>query len=45
MTELEKNRLKINEADKKIAALFEQRMNASKNIALYKREHLSLIHI
>lgn len=39
MTELEKNRLKINEADKKIAALFEQRMNASKNIALYKREH------
>ncbi len=39
MTELEKARLSINEVDKKMAELFEQRMDAVKIVAEYKREH------
>lgn len=39
MNDLENNRLKINEIDKKIAELFEQRMYAASQIALYKKEN------
>lgn len=39
MTELETNRLKINEIDQQIAKLFEQRMDAAKVIALYKKQY------
>lgn len=38
MTELEKARLAINDADKKMAKLFEIRMNAVKSVAKYKME-------
>lgn len=37
MTELDKARLEINRIDKEMAFLFEQRMNASKTVAEYKR--------
>ncbi len=39
MTELDKARLVINEADKEMARLFEQRMDAVKQVAAYKRDH------
>lgn len=39
MNELEKNRLVINEVDRRIAELFEKRMDAAHGIALYKKEH------
>ncbi len=39
MTDLEKNRKEINEIDKQIAELFERRMDASGNIARYKKEY------
>lgn len=39
MTELERNRLAINEIDRQLAQLFEKRMDASKAIALYKKEY------
>ena len=39
MTELEKARLLINDADKEMARLFEQRMDAVKLVAAYKKEH------
>ena len=39
MTELDLNRQKINEVDKQIASLFEQRMDAAKKIGLYKKEY------
>ncbi len=39
MTELEKARQIINKVDKKMAELFEQRMDASKAVAKYKKEH------
>jgi chorismate mutase/prephenate dehydratase len=38
MENLEENRKKINEIDEKIAELFEQRMDAAHQIALYKKE-------
>ena len=38
MTDLDKERLRINEIDKKIAALFEERMEVVKNIALFKKK-------
>ena len=39
MNKLEENRQLINEIDKKIVELFEQRMLISKEIALYKKEN------
>ncbi len=39
MTELDKARLIINEADKEMARLFEQRMDAVGMVAAYKRDH------
>ena len=39
MNELENARKIINEADKKIAELFEERMKAAEQIAKYKRAH------
>ena len=36
MTKLEQARKKINEIDEKMAKLFEERMEASKEVALYK---------
>lgn len=39
MTELETNRLKINEIDTQMAKLFEQRMDAAKAIALHKKQY------
>lgn len=39
MTKLEKARKKINEIDEKMAKLFEERMEASKEVALYKKEN------
>ena len=39
MTELEKARQLINETDKEMARLFEQRMDAVKMVAAYKKEH------
>lgn len=39
MTNLEVERAKINEIDKQIASLFENRMDAAKKIALYKKEY------
>lgn len=39
MTDLERARLQINEADKEIAKLFEKRMDAVKAVAAYKKEH------
>lgn len=39
MTDLEKARLLINEADRDMARLFEQRMDAVKLVAAYKKEH------
>lgn len=39
MTDLEKVRLLINEADREMARLFEQRMDAVKLVAAYKKEH------
>lgn len=39
MTELETERAKINEIDKQIATLFENRMDSAKKIALYKKEY------
>ncbi len=39
MTDLEKARLLINEADREMARLFEQRMDAVKLVAAYKKEH------
>ena len=38
MDELEKARLKIEEVDRQMAALFERRMEAAKEVALYKKE-------
>lgn len=38
MADLDVERKKINEIDSQIANLFEQRMDAAKNIALYKKE-------
>ena len=37
MTKLEQARKKINEIDEKMAKLFEERMEASKEVALYKK--------
>lgn len=39
MTELEKARQIINEVDKQMANLFEQRMDAARTVAEYKKEH------
>lgn len=39
MTELEKARQTINQVDKQMAELFEQRMDASRIVAEYKKEH------
>ena len=39
MSELDKERIKINEIDKQIAALFEQRMDTAKQIALIKKKY------
>ena len=39
MNELENARKIINEADKKIAELFEERMRAAEQIAKYKKSH------
>ena len=39
MSKLDEARLKINEIDKKMAELFESRMEASKSIAEYKKEN------
>ena len=39
MTDLEKGRELINETDKEMARLFEQRMDAVKLVAAYKKEH------
>ncbi len=39
MTELENARLKINDIDRQMARLFEERMTAVKEVALYKKEH------
>ena len=39
MTKLEQARKKINEIDEKMAKLFEERMEASKEVALYKKEN------
>ncbi|MBQ9860151.1 MAG: chorismate mutase [Clostridia bacterium] len=39
MTDLEKARLLINEADREMARLFEQRMDAVRLVADYKKEH------
>ncbi len=39
MTELEKARKNINDIDVKMAELFEQRMNAARIVAAYKKEH------
>lgn len=39
MNGLDDARKKINEIDKEMARLFEERMNAAKQVALYKREH------
>ena len=39
MNDLKEVRNKINEVDKKIASLFEERMNLSKDVAKYKEEH------
>ena len=39
MTELEKARELINETDKKMAQLFEQRLDAVKMVSAYKKEH------
>lgn len=38
MTDLEKARAAIDEADREIARLFEQRMNAARTVAAYKKE-------
>ncbi len=39
MTDLEKARLLINDTDKEMARLFEQRMDAVRLVAAYKKEH------
>ena len=39
MEDLKDIRKKINEVDKKIASLFEERMNLSRDVAKYKQEH------
>ena len=39
MTELEKARQIINDVDKQMADLFEQRMDAARIVAAYKKEH------
>ncbi len=39
MTELEKARQAINDIDRQMAALFEQRMDAARVVAEYKKEH------
>ena len=39
MTKLDETRIKINEIDKQMAKLFEERMIASKDIAQYKKEN------
>mgnify|MGYP004450214107 FL=1 len=39
MNTLEEARLIINETDEKIAELFERRMEAVRQVALYKKEH------
>lgn len=39
MTDLEKARLLINDADKEMARLFERRMDAVRMVAAYKKEH------
>ena len=39
MDDLETIRKKINQIDQQIAALFEQRMDAAKNVALYKKQY------
>lgn len=39
MTDLEKARLLINDADKEMARLFERRMDAVRLVAAYKKEH------
>ncbi len=39
MTELEKARQTINDIDKQMAELFEQRMDAARIVAAYKKEH------
>ncbi|WP_353961158.1 chorismate mutase, partial [Klebsiella pneumoniae] len=38
MTDLEKARLLINDTDKEMARLFEQRMDAVKMVCAYKKE-------
>ncbi|MBQ8793672.1 MAG: chorismate mutase, partial [Clostridia bacterium] len=39
MTELEKARQTINDVDKQMAELFEQRMDAARIVAEYKKEN------
>ena len=39
MSKLDDARAKIGDIDKKIAELFEKRMDAVKEVAAYKREH------
>ena len=39
MNKLHDARMKINEIDRKMAELFEERMNYSKSVAIYKQEH------
>ncbi len=39
MTDLDKARQTINDVDKQMAALFEQRMDAVRTVAAYKKEH------
>ena len=39
MADINKARKKINEIDTKMAQLFEERMNASREVAQYKKEH------
>ena len=39
MKDLKDIRIKINEIDEKMAKLFEERMNASKEVASYKISH------
>ena len=43
MTKLEQARKKINEIDEKMAKLFEERMEASKEVALYKKENTNQV--
>ena len=41
MSDLDQARKAINDADREIARLFEQRMDAVRQVAEYKKEHAS----